>query len=174
MRTHNLIHYHLIRQICRHQIRHIKKIKYKSVASVGKMTRQTHPQVMTLIHLIHPRTVIIDVDNAKNKKHRKEDPIKLCATLTAKLLTTTFKSKIIKFKLDEDPLHHWIYFLIFIDSLCMIFSQHRETCEVLLDYPKIGGDDVVEDYAKKAIRKLLHANNDVNSRILIADSMVTR
>ena len=51
----------------------------------------------------------------------------------------------------------------------MIFSQYRETCEVLLDYPKIGGDDVIEDYAKKAIRNPLHANIDVHSRILIAE-----
>ena len=51
----------------------------------------------------------------------------------------------------------------------MIFSQYRETCEVLLDYPKIGGDDVIEDYAKKAIRNLLHANIDVHSRRLIAE-----
>ena len=49
----------------------------------------------------------------------------------------------------------------------MIFSQYRETCEVLLDYPKIGGDDVIEDYAKNAIRNLLHANIDVHSRRLI-------
>ena len=51
----------------------------------------------------------------------------------------------------------------------MIFSQYRETCEVLLDYPKIGGGDVIKDYAKKAIRKLLHANIDVHRRILIAE-----
>ena len=51
----------------------------------------------------------------------------------------------------------------------MIFSQYRETCEVLLDDPKIGEDDVIEDYAKKAIRNLLHANIDVNSRRLIAE-----
>ena len=49
----------------------------------------------------------------------------------------------------------------------MIFSQYRETCEVLLDYPKIGGYDIIEDYAKKAIRKILHANIDVHSRRLI-------
>ena len=30
----------------------------------------------------------------------------------------------------------------------MIFSQYTETCEVLLDHPKTGGDDVIEDYAK--------------------------
>ena len=51
----------------------------------------------------------------------------------------------------------------------MIFSQYRETCEVLLDYAKIGGDDVIEDYAKKAIRKLLHANIDVHSRRFIVE-----
>ena len=50
-------------------------------------------------------------------KNWKEDPIQLCANLTAKLLTTTFKSKMIRFKLDEDPLQRRIYFLTFIDSL---------------------------------------------------------
>ena len=58
--------------------------------------------------------------------------------------------------MDEDPLQSRIYFLTFIDSLDMIFSQYRETCEVLLDYPKIGGDDVIEDYEKKATINLLH------------------
>ena len=62
--------------------------------------------------------------------------MKLCATLTEKLLTTAYKSKIIRFKMDEDLLQRRIYFLTFIDSLDMIFSQYRETCEVLLDYPK--------------------------------------
>ena len=56
--------------------------------------------------------------------------------------------------MDEDPLQRQIYFLAFIDSLDMIFSQYRETCEVLLDYPIIGWDDVIEDYAKKDIRNL--------------------
>ena len=64
-------------------------------------------------------------------------------------MTTAYKSKIIRFKMDEDPLQRRIYFLMFIDSLDMIFSQYRETCEVLPDYPKIGGDDVIEDYAKR-------------------------
>ena len=40
----------------------------------------------------------------KIKKHRENDLIKLCATLTAKLLTTVYKSKVIRFKMDEDPL----------------------------------------------------------------------
>ena len=71
--------------------------------------------------------------------------------------------------MNEDPFHRRIYFLTFVESLEMIFSQYRETCEVLLDYPKIGGDDIIEDFAKKAIRYLLHANIDVHSRKLISD-----
>ena len=56
-------------------------------------------------------------------------------------MTTGYKSKIIKFKLDEDLLQHRIYFPIFIESLGMIFSQYKNTCEVLLDYPRIKEED---------------------------------
>ena len=35
----------------------------------------------------------------------------------------------------------------FSESLELIFSQYIETCEVLLDYPKIGGEDI-KDFAK--------------------------
>ena len=72
----------------------------------------------------------------KKKIHQKKDPIKLSAKLTAKLLTTEYKSKIIKFKINEDPLQRRIYLIIFVESLEMIFHQYKETCEVLLDYPK--------------------------------------
>ena len=65
----------------------------------------------------------------KNKKHRKKDTIKQCATLTEKLLTKAYKSKIIRFKMDEDPLQRRIYFLTFVELLEMIFSQFTETCE---------------------------------------------
>ena len=71
--------------------------------------------------------------------------------------------------MDEYPLQRRIYFLTFIDSLDVIFSQYRETCQVLIDYPKIGGGDVIEDYAKNAIINLLHANIYIHSRILIAE-----
>ena len=57
----------------------------------------------------------------KEHKHRKEDLIRLCATLTAKLMMTAYKSKIIRFKLDEDPLQRRIFFLTFIDSLDIYF-----------------------------------------------------
>ena len=65
----------------------------------------------------------------------------------AKLLTTEFKSKMIRFKLDEDPLQRRIYFLTFIDSLNMVFTQYRETYEVLRDYPKMEGENI-KYYAK--------------------------
>ena len=71
--------------------------------------------------------------------------------------------------MDEDPLQRRIYFLTFVESLEMIFSHYTETYEVLLDYPKIGGDDIIEDYEKKAIRNLFHENIDVHSRILIVE-----
>ena len=104
----------------------------------------------------------------RNKKHWKKDPIRLCTTLTAKLLTTAFKSKMIRFKLDEDPLQRRIYFLTFIESLNMVFSQYRETYEVIREYPKLEGGNI-KDYAKMAIRNLLHANICVHSRRLIAE-----
>ena len=52
--------------------------------------------------------------------------------------------------MDENPLQCRIYFLIFVESLDMIFSQYIETCEVIIDYPKIGGDDI-EDYTKRPL-----------------------
>ena len=71
--------------------------------------------------------------------------------------------------MNEDPLQRRIYFLTFIESLEMIFSQYTETCEVILDDPKIGGDDI-EDYTKKAIRNILQANIDLHRSIrLIAE-----
>ena len=50
----------------------------------------------------------------------------------------------------------------------MIFLKYKETCEVLLDYPKIGGENI-KSFPKKAIRNLLHANIDVNSRRRITE-----
>ena len=69
----------------------------------------------------------------KNKKHRKKDPIRLCATLTAKLLTTAFKSKMIRFKLDEDPLQRRIYFSPLLTHLTWCFHN----IEKLMKYSEI-------------------------------------
>ena len=46
--------------------------------------------------------------------------------------------------MDEDLLQRRIYFLTFVESLEIIFSQYTETCEVIPDYPKIGGDDILK------------------------------
>ena len=70
--------------------------------------------------------------------------------------------------MDEDPLQRRIYFLTFIESLEMIFSQYTETCEVIIDDPKIGGDDI-EEYAKNFMSNILHANIDIHIRRLIAE-----
>ena len=51
----------------------------------------------------------------------------------------------------------------------MIFSFYTETCEVIVDHPKIVGDDIIEYYGKKAIRNILHENIDVHSRRLISE-----
>ena len=132
------------------------------------MTHQSRPRVMTLMTLIHLRTIIIDVDDAKIRNIRKKDPIRLCATLTAKVLTTAFKSKMIRFKLDEDPLQRWIYFLTFIDSLNMVFPNIEKLMKCSDIIQKMEGG-TVKDYAKQAIRNLLHVNSCVHSRILIAE-----
>ena len=50
----------------------------------------------------------------------------------------------------------------------MIFSHYKETCEVLLDYPKIGGGNIKQS-SKKAIKNNFHANIDVHIRRLIAE-----
>ena len=70
--------------------------------------------------------------------------------------------------MDEDPLQRWIYFLTFVESLEMIFSQYKETFEVILDYSKIGGGNIKE-FTKQSIRNILHANIDVHNRRLIAE-----
>ena len=58
----------------------------------------------------------------KSKSDQEKYLIQLCARLTAKLLTTAYKTKIIRFKMDEDTLQRRIYFLKFGESLIMIFS----------------------------------------------------
>ena len=55
-----------------------------------------------------------------------------------------------------------------LTHLTYFFSQYRETYEVLRDYPKMEKENI-KDFAKMAIRNILHANSCVHSRRLIAE-----
>ena len=69
--------------------------------------------------------------NKKNcqSKNSFNDPIKKCANITAKLLTAAQKSKVIKFKWDEDPLQRRGYFLSFMNYLKLFYHYLRRlTC----------------------------------------------
>ena len=84
----------------------------------------------------------------------------MCAS--SNILSKYFLKKLIK------PVHSGIfYFNIFVESLKNDISWYKETCEVLLDYPKIGGDNI-KYFAKNNIRNILHANIDVHGRRLIS------
>ena len=60
-------------------------------------------------------------NKCRSKKHFKY-PIKNCARFTAKLLTSAYKSNVVKFKLDEYPLQHRVYFLSLVNSLKTIIT----------------------------------------------------
>ena len=60
------------------------------------------------------------------RKTRFYDPIKNCVKLTDKLFKSVYKSKVIKFKLGEDPLHCRVYFLLFMNSLKIVLSQFSD------------------------------------------------
>ena len=86
--------------------------------------------------------IIKERDAIKRRPIQEKDPIKLCAKLTSKLPTTAYKSKVITFKLDEYPLQCRTDLIAFIESLEIIFYQYKETCELILDYPKNEGEDI--------------------------------
>ena len=61
--------------------------------------------------------------NKRRSKTRFDQPINKCANLTYKILTTAYKLKVIRFKLDKDPLQFWVYFLSFMNSLKNLLSH---------------------------------------------------
>ena len=96
------------------------------------------------------------------------DNIKLCARLTETLLMTAYKSKIIRFKLDEDLFQLRIYFLAFVESPEMIFPNINKFVKYFYIIQK--WRDYIKEFAKKKdIRNLLHPNINVHSRRLIAE-----
>ena len=95
-------------------------IKRKSVVKTGKTTCQTH--IWATIQTF-PMTVITDASDTKIWDIKKGSDQNM----------RTYKSKIIRFKMDEDPLQRQIYFITFVESLEMIFSQYTETCEEIIE-----------------------------------------
>ena len=83
------------------------------------MTRQTHLQVTSLILLM---TVIIDAGDAKRRDIGKM----IRSSYAAKFLITAYKSKIVRFKMDEGTLQRRIYFLAFVESPEMIFHSTKK------------------------------------------------
>ena len=53
----------------------------------------------------------------------------------------------------------------------MIFSQYTETCEIIIDCTKIGGDDI-EDYTKKSIRDIFYADIYLDKRRLLSEFLM--
>ena len=91
-----------------------------------------------------------DMQNRKLKRWSKtsfRDPIKKCVTLTAKIITAAHKSKGIKFKLDKDTLHHWVYFLYFMNPLKIVSLQVEENYILLMEYQYMREEDLL-DYNK--------------------------
>ena len=58
-------------------------------------------------------------------KTRYDDPTKTFVKIKAKLLTAACKSKVVKFKSDEDTLQHRFYLLFFINSFKVLLSHFR-------------------------------------------------
>ena len=92
-----------------------------------------------------------------HKKRRvggdNSEPIENCSKITTKLPKAAYNSKVTKFKLDEDNLQQWVYFLSIIDSLFKNGSKFKETCIIFMDYTYKGKEDVPY-YPKQTTRKL--------------------
>ena len=99
-------------------------------------------------------------------KTRFYDPIKKWSNITAKLLTLDYKPRVMNFKLDEDLLHHRVYFLSFMNSLPILFSPISELYMLLMDYPSTRGEELPY-YSKKSTWDLLYAYIDSHSKILV-------
>ena len=80
------------------------------------------------------------------------EPIKKCANLTS-----TYKTKGVKFKLDNNPLNCSVCFLSFINLLKIVSSSFSETYMLLMEYPSIRRE-YFPDYAKESTWKFfIHA-----------------
>ena len=73
----------------------------------------------------------------KNKRRSKtcfDEPIRKYTNLAAKLLTSAYKSKVFRFKLNKYPLQRRVYFIPFMNSLKIVLSNFSETYVLLMGY----------------------------------------
>ena len=104
--------------------------------------------------------------NKCQSKRRNKNLIKNCAKLTTKLLKAFHNYKVMRFKLDEDPLQQRVYFLNLIKSLKMVLSQFKQTLMLLMDYPSLRGENF-PNYNKQSNLNLLHVYIDARIQRLI-------
>ena len=83
----------------------------------------------------------------RDKKKRQvktcfNDPIKTFVNLTANLLNTTLKSKVVRFKFYKDTLQCRFYFLSILNPINLLLSNISETYMLLMDYPYIRGEEI--------------------------------
>ena len=71
----------------------------------------------------------------RRSKTRFDKTIKKCAKLTVKKITSAYKSKVIKFKLEKDLIQILVYFLSLMNSLKIILSPFSDKYMLLMDYP---------------------------------------
>ena len=79
---------------------------------------------MTIILNMDDVQITIKINSQVNKCFN--DTIKNCAKLTTKLIKAAYKSKFIKFKLDEDPLQRQVYLLSFMIYLKIVYHHLRK------------------------------------------------
>ena len=136
------LHHHCIAHHCQ-QVSQLQEI----IRHAKKHPNWYHTYQLTLIqtqvcqillrqtHLTHLTPGILKEDNARviniRETNRNNDPIKNCARLIANLVKATYNSKAMRLKLEKDPLHHWVYFLTFINSLLIVLSQFKQNCMCL-------------------------------------------
>ena len=130
----------------------IQPIRYRTYQLTWIKT-QVWQILLLQIHLTHQTASIINKDDTRKRtkinsrvKHVLITQSKSARSLQPSYLHPRKKSKVIKFKLYEDTLKHRVYLISFINSLKIVLSQFSETYMLLVDYPSIRGEYLL-DYA---------------------------
>ena len=130
----------------------IQPIRYRTYHLTWIHT-QVHQILLHRSRMNHQTASIINKDDTRKRtkinsrvKHVLITQSKSARSLQPSYLHPRKKSKVIKFKLYEDTLKHRVYLISFINSLKIVLSQFSETYMLLVDYPSIRGEYLL-DYA---------------------------